>query len=148
MTPTFGELFAAVTAGPGHFGHREHVHLTWLAIRRVGPDAAIGLVGDGIRRTARYAGQPRKYHVTMTRAWVELIAARMRPDDPDFAVFAARHPEVLDKRLLNEHYRPGTLATQAARTGWVPPDARPFSAGPPATPRARPGISPGDADVR
>ncbi|MER7272994.1 hypothetical protein ABT369_00915 [Dactylosporangium sp. NPDC000244] len=144
MSPTFDELFAAVTAGPGHFGHREHVHLTWLAIHGVGPDAALGLVSDGIRRTARYAGQPRKYHVTMSRAWVELIAARMTPDDPDFAAFAARHPEVLDKRLLNEHYRPGTLATEAARTGWVPPDARPFTADPPAKSRAETDISPGN----
>ncbi|MEU7868906.1 hypothetical protein [Dactylosporangium sp. NPDC049140] len=123
---SFEELFATVTAGPGRFGHREHVHLTWLAIRRVGPDSAVALVSDGIRRTARYAGQPRKYHVTMSRGWVELIAARMTPGDPDFDTFAARRPEVLGKRLLSEHYRPGTLATEAARTGWVPPDAKPF----------------------
>jgi hypothetical protein len=126
VTDIFGELFAAVTAGHGPFGHREHVHLTWLAVRRTDPAAAVPLVSDGIRRTARYAGQPRKYHVTMSRAWVELIAARMSVDDPDFATFTARHPEVLDKRLLNKHYRPGTLATEAARTGWVPPDAEPF----------------------
>jgi 2'-5' RNA ligase len=126
MTGTFGELFTAVTAGHGRFGHREHVHLTWLAIRRTDPATAVELVSDGIQRTARYAGQPRKYHVTMSRAWVELIAARMSAADPDFATFAARHPEVLDKRLLNEHYRPGTLATEAARTDWVPPDAKPF----------------------
>ena len=31
---TFDELFAEVTASGGRFGHREHVHLTWLAVRR------------------------------------------------------------------------------------------------------------------
>ncbi|GAA3456301.1 hypothetical protein [Dactylosporangium matsuzakiense] len=119
---TFDELFAAVTGSSGRFAHRDHVHLTWLAIGAVGPQAAVDLVSEGIQRTARYAGQPRKYHVTMSRAWVELIAARMSQADATFDDFVARHPEVLDKRLLNTLYRPGTLATEAARTGWVPPD--------------------------
>ncbi|MCK9903182.1 hypothetical protein MXD63_24360 [Frankia sp. Cpl3] len=42
------------------FGHRQHVHLTWLAVRRYGTAAAVGLIGEGIQRTARYAGAPQK----------------------------------------------------------------------------------------
>ena len=120
---TFDALFAKVTtASGGRFGHRDHVYLTWLAIGETGPAAAVDLVSEGLQRTARYAGQPRKYHVTMSRAWVELIAARMSPDPEPFDTFLTRHPEVLNKRLLNTLYRPGTLATEAARTSWVPPD--------------------------
>lgn len=125
---TFEELMAEVMAGARRFGHREHVHVTWLAVRRVGAEAAVALVGDGIRRTARYAGAPQKYHHTMSRAWVELVACHTRPGDEDFASFAARNPELLDKRLLTQFYRPGTLAGAAARTGWVPPDLRPIPA--------------------
>ncbi|MFI5909621.1 hypothetical protein [Dactylosporangium sp. NPDC051541] len=120
---TFDALFAVVTtASGGRFAHRDHVYLTWLAIGEVGASAAVDLVSAGIQETARYAGQPRKYHATMSRAWVELIAARMPAEPEPFDAFVARHPEVLDKRLLNTLYRPGTLATEAARTGWVPPD--------------------------
>src|SRR4051812_29982951 len=96
----FDDLFAEVMAPGGHFGHRQHVHVTWLAVRRVGLAAAIEVVGDGIRATARYAGVPQKYHHTMSRAWVELVALRMDPGDAGFDAFAARAPEVLDKRLL------------------------------------------------
>src|SRR5438045_518737 len=46
----------------------------WLAVRRYGMPAAIRLVSVGIRRTARYAGAPQKYHETISRAWVELVA--------------------------------------------------------------------------
>src|SRR4051794_18240303 len=68
----FAALFAEVTADGRRFGHREHVHLTWLAVRRCGMPAAINVVSAGIRRTARYAGAPQKYHATVSRAWVEV----------------------------------------------------------------------------
>jgi hypothetical protein len=123
---TFEALFAQVMAGAPRFGHREHVHLTWLAVREVGAAAAVALVSDGIQRTARYAGRPQKYHVTMSRAWVELVAAADDAGVTDFADFAARNPRLLDKRLLTDYYRPATLASPAAKNGWVPPDLRPF----------------------
>jgi hypothetical protein len=119
----FDELMAKVTAPAGAFGHREHVHLTWLAVRRVGMPAAIALVSNGIQRTARYARAPQKYHVTVSRAWVELVAHHeAEHDQPDFAAFAERNPALLDKRLLTRFYRSTTLASTRARTSWVEPD--------------------------
>lgn len=123
----FDELMAEVMAAADRFGHREHVHLTWLAVRRFGVPVAIGLVSDGIQRTARYAGAPQKYHVTISRAWAELAGFHTAESgDADFAAFAARHPALLSKRLLARHYRPTTLASPQARTGWVEPDLAPF----------------------
>jgi hypothetical protein len=118
---------AEVTGSTGAFGHREHIHLTWLAVRRVGMPAAITLVSNGIQRTARYAGAPQKYHVTISRAWVELVDHHAaEPDRSDFADFAERNPALLDKRLLARFYRSTTLASARARTGWVEPDLAPF----------------------
>jgi hypothetical protein len=123
----FEALTAQVMATAGRFGHREHVHLTWLAVRRFGVSAAIDLVSDGIQRTARYAGAPQKYHVTVSRAWVEVIGyhAAEHPED-DFAAFAGRHPALFDKRLLTRFYRSATLAGPRARATWVTPDLAPF----------------------
>lgn len=70
----FAGLMAEVMATAHRFGHREHIHLTWLAVRHYGVGAAVGLVSDGIQRTARYAGAPQKYNATVSRAWVELVA--------------------------------------------------------------------------
>jgi hypothetical protein len=125
MTDAFGALLAEVMAGASHFGHRQHVHLTWLAVRRYGTDAAIDLVSVGIQRTARYAGAPQKYHATVSRAWVELVGHHAL-DEPDFDALTARHPDLLDKRLLARHYRSATLASPEARTTWVPPDLAPL----------------------
>lgn len=123
----FDELMAEVTGSTGAFGHREHIHLTWLTVQRVGMPAAIALVSDGIQRTARYAGAPQKYHATMSRAWVELVSHHAAEHDrPDFADFAERNPALLDKRLLARFYRSTTLASSQARIGWVEPDRAPF----------------------
>jgi hypothetical protein len=126
-TPGFHELMAEVMPAAGRFGHREHVHLTWLAVRRVGVPAAVGLVSDGIQRTTRYAGVPQKYHATISRAWVELIGHHAAEHgEDDFTAFADHHSALLDKRLLTRFYRPATLASGQARTGWVEPDLAPF----------------------
>ncbi len=127
MTSSFDQLMAEVMATADRFGHREHVHLTWLAVRRFGMPAAIGLVCEGIQRTARYAGAPQKYHATVSRAWVELVSYHVAGDrDNDFAAFASRYPALLGKRVLTRHYRPATLASQQAKVGWVEPDLAPF----------------------
>ena len=138
----FGELMTEVMAVADRFGHREHVHLTWLAVRRYGVPAAVGLVSDGIQRTARYAGAPQKYHATVSRAWVELIgyhAAEPGASD-DFASFADQHRALLSKRLLSRHYTAATLASPQARTGWAEPDLAPFPwTDPKGQPAGRPG---------
>lgn len=123
----FDELMAQVMACAERFGHREHIHLSWLTVRRCGVTTAVDLVSKGIQRTARYAGAPQKYHVTVSRAWVELVAYHAAEHDGgDFAGFAEWHPALLDKRLLARFYRSATLAAPRARTVWVEPDLAPF----------------------
>jgi len=121
----FAGLLVEVMAGASRFGHRQHVHLTWLAVRGHGVAEAVTLVSTGIQRTARYQGAPQKYHATISRAWVELVGHHFRAGE-DFAEFAARCPDLLDKRLLTTHYRSATLAGAAARQGWVEPDLEPL----------------------
>jgi hypothetical protein len=123
----FDGLMSEVMATATRFGHREHVRLTWLAVRRHGVEEAVGVVSDGIQQTARYAGAPQKYHATVSRAWVELVGYHVHegPTD-DFDTFADHHPALFDKRLLMRFYRPATLAAPVARSGWVEPDLAPF----------------------
>lgn len=128
MTAFDDVLAEALAATPdGRLSHRAHVHLTWLAVHRYGVPGATELIADGLRRTTRYAGVPQKYNATVSRAWVELVGHHVaeRPD-PSFDAFTERVPDLLDKRLLTRFYRPATLASPPARTGWVEPDRRPF----------------------
>ena len=95
------------------------------AVRHARGDARIC---DWIQRIAAYERAPQKYHHTVSRAWVEIVAHHVDadPDCADFDTFAARHPALLDKRLLSRHYRSSTLAAAPARRGWVEPDLLPF----------------------
>ncbi|MEV6876647.1 hypothetical protein [Amycolatopsis sp. NPDC051128] len=123
----FDALMAEVMAHADRFGHRQHIHLTWLAVRRYGTGTATAMISSGIQRTARYAGAPQKYNATVSRAWVELVGYHVASsDEDDFAAFADRYPALLDKRLLAHHYRASTLATAEARSGWVAPDLKPL----------------------
>ena len=123
----FAELMGEVMARAERFGHRQHVHLTWLAVRRYGTAAAVHVVSDGIRHTARYEGAPQKYNSTLSRAWVELVGHHaVESGVADFETFATRNPALLDKKLISRFYRATTLASTAARTGWVEPDLAPF----------------------
>ncbi len=126
-TSPFVELMREAMTGADRFGHRQHVHLTWLAVRRYGTAAAIGLVSEGIQATARYHGAPQKYNATVSRAWVELVGHHATAvNAPDFDTFAGLNSALLDKRLLTRFYRPATLASPAARAGWVEPDLASF----------------------
>ena len=121
-------ILAEIVPPGGAFGHREHVHLAYLAVQRYGPDKAADAVAGWIHQLAAHHGAPQKFHATVTRAWVEIVAHHMAADQNggDFASFADRYPPLLDKRLLTKHYSSRALASPAARTGWLEPDLAAF----------------------
>ena len=121
-------IWPQITGADEGFGHRQHINLAFLAVRRYGMPGAIARICEWIQRIAAYERAPQKYHHTVSRAWVEIVAHHV-DDDPacaDFGTFADRHPALLDKRLLTRHYRSSTLAAAPARRGWVEPDLLPF----------------------
>jgi hypothetical protein len=126
--PELAAILPEITGPGGQFRHRQHIHLAFLAVRRYGMPEATARICAWIQRIAAYERAPQKYHHTVSRAWVEIVAHHVNadPDCADFGSFAARHPALLDKRLLTRHYRSSTLAATAARRGWVEPDLLPF----------------------
>lgn len=121
-------ILAEIVPPGGAFRHREHIHLAYIAVRRFGPAGAADAVAGWIRHIAVYQRRPQKFHATVTRAWVEIVAHHMAaaPAGQDFAAFADWYPPLLDKRLLTRHYTSGVLASPAAKAGWVEPDLVPF----------------------
>ncbi len=109
------------------FPHAEHVRLTIVYLMRHGRDETIRKMYDGLLRFATAKGQPGKFHVTMTRAWVDLVesARRAYPETESPAALVARCPLLLDRDALLRFYSPGRLNSPDARERWVPPDRRP-----------------------
>jgi hypothetical protein len=128
LDPELAAILPAITGPAGQFRHRQHINLAFLAIQRYGMPEAIGKICSWIRHISAYERAPQKYHHTVSRAWVEIVAQHVAADQEctDFEIFAGRHPTLLDKRLLNRHYRSATLAAEPARRGWVEPGLVPF----------------------
>ena len=127
MPAELATVLAEIVPPGGAFRHREHIHLAYIAVQRYGPARAVGVVADWLRHLAAYHRAPQKFHATVTRAWVKIVAHHMAASPAaDFATFAGRYPALLDKRLLTMHYSSRALASPAARTGWAEPDLAPF----------------------
>jgi hypothetical protein len=111
--------------GGGRFGHREHIHLAFLAARR--GDAA-DLLRDWIRQIAASHEEPTATTGRSRPPGPRIVAhhVRLAPAIADFDAFAARFPALLDKTLLARHYSPAALASRSARSTWITPDLTPI----------------------
>ena len=96
--------FEAGTIPPAAFGHREHVRLAWLYLRRHGRAGAEHRLLAGLRTFAAAAGRPDKFNAPLTLAWVALIdtAAAALPPDHSFDDLLIHHPELLARRSAGE----------------------------------------------
>ena len=91
--PDLAAILPAITGPAGEFRHRQHIHLAFLAVRRYGMPEATVRICDWIRHIAAYERAPQKYHHTVSRAWVEIVAHHVDadPDCDDFDTFADQH---------------------------------------------------------
>jgi hypothetical protein len=111
------ELLTAFEAGTiesADFSHAHHVHVAWGLAHHYGTDDGLQRMISGVRQIATRAGRPDAFHLTITKAWFELIAT---VDDLRCA------PELLDKTILSRYYSPGRLAE--GRDRWVEPPVEP-----------------------
>jgi hypothetical protein len=114
------------------FHHRDHVRLAWLAVRRHGERAGEQVVADGIRRFAAAHGHGDRYHDTITRFWVRLVAhaARHAPfgAEHDLDALLGAHPLLLDASAPLRHWSREALFSDEARRAWREADlvALPF----------------------
>jgi hypothetical protein len=127
-----GEFLAAFencTFDPSNFHHADHVRLAWIYVHRVGAIAAEQRLVDGIRKLATHAGAPNKFLHTATIAWARLVALAVEKDPSKlpFSAWITKHPELLNKDLLDQFYSSGILKTEPARAQWVEPDRKPLN---------------------
>ena len=125
-----GEFVAAIEScaiSCGDFHHADHVRLAWIYLRRYPLVEAIGRFTESLRRFAAHCGAPKKYHETITWAYLLLIHERMQRDDArceweDFragnADLFSWNPSILER----DYYAPETLRSDLARRIFVLPD--------------------------
>ena len=77
----------------------------------------------GAKGLAARAGVPEKFNMTLTLAYLGLIAEKMA-DSPvmDSEAFVRAHPDLLRASRLSEWYSPARLHSDRARRSFVLPD--------------------------
>jgi hypothetical protein len=117
------DILRRILGARGAFSHREHLELAWNYLALYEVDEAQRAVGSAIRHVARLHGMPDRYHQTITRSWVQLVALhRLGSDARSFDEFIAENPGLLDRRVLDRHYSRELIASPRARARWTEPD--------------------------
>jgi hypothetical protein len=107
------------------FGHRQHIELAWTYLGHYDIDVASEAMAGAIRHVAALHGAPGKYHETLTRAWVHVVALhRAASAAESFDDFVAENPRLLDRHLLDRHYSRELIMSREARVRWTAPDLR------------------------
>jgi len=110
------------------FRHADHIRLAWIYVRRYGADKAEERIAETIRRFAISHGHEAKYHDTLTRAWLRLVATaeHLTPTVATFDELLSKHGWLLDRSALSVFYSAIRLSSETARHGWADPDCRPL----------------------
>ena len=104
--------------------HPDHVRVTWHYLRRDGLAAVLRELPERLRRYAASKGAPEYYHETITFAFVCLIHERLaQAEGLEWEAFAAAHPELFERGLLERYYRREVLESDFARRTFVWPAA-------------------------
>ena len=107
----------------GNFDHEAHVYVGWLYLEKWQTAEAIERFTAALKRLTVQLGVPGKYHETITWFYMLAIAERRRQGE-SWLQFRAANTDLLDRsdNILQRYYRPATLATERARSGFVLPD--------------------------
>lgn len=107
------------------FGHAEHVQVAFELLQKYDFIDAAATYAKGIRTIATKAGAPQKFNLTITYAFMSLIAERMTDTDTqDFAQFATQNPDLFSKNVLAKWYAPDRLTSETARGVFLMPEPR------------------------
>lgn len=125
MKARYSELmrqFEAHEVDAGAFGHREHVQVAWEMLHKYSFMDASAKYTNAINTIATRAGVPEKFNMTITLAFLSVIAERVYASkEADFEAFIAINEDLLSKSVLNEWYSDEQLQSEFARTHFLLP---------------------------
>ncbi|MEZ4321630.1 MAG: hypothetical protein R3F61_29420 [Myxococcota bacterium] len=105
------------------FDHRAHLAVAFESLDQHGLAGAMARVPERLRTLAEVAGEPGKYHETLTIAWLLVLADRRgRCPGASLDTVLERFPELLDPGCVARLYAEGTLASAEARAAFRLPD--------------------------
>jgi len=114
--------FEAFELSPAEFGHRQHVQVAFEMLHKYSYLDACARYANAIDTMTTNVGTAEKLNVTITFAFLSLIAERVhRNPKLDFEAFLAQNPDLLSKNSLDKWYSSDELRSDFARTHFLLP---------------------------
>ncbi len=121
--------FESGDLAPDGFSHEDHVAVAWQMLRGDDFLEAARRYTAGLRALTEKAGVPEKFNMTVTLAFLSVIAERMAGrNEETFEAFLANNRDLVSGNPLNAWYTKERLASASARTGFLMPDQWNFPA--------------------
>jgi len=105
--------------------HEAHFRIAWICLSRYPFDEALKKITDGIQQFDRKYAGGRKYHATITKAYMLLIHHRIEKEDhPNWKAFLENNRDLLKPvgDVLLRYYQAETLFSNRARAEFLTPD--------------------------
>lgn len=123
QTSDLTQAFEAHGIDNTQFGHAEHVQVAYELLRKYDFIDAAAIYAKGIRTLAAAAGAPQKFNLTITYAFMSLIAERqIRSTQGEFAGFVSENPDLMSKDVLSQWYGKSRLTSDTARRVFLMPE--------------------------
>lgn len=123
----FLRAFEECTLPKTEFRHQGHLRICFMYLGKYDFDTAMQRVCEGIIRFATSLGALHIFHLTLTCAWVHIVAKAMQGNkQTSFAAFIEASNYLLDKDLPKRYYSEQVLSSELARKEWIEPDLARF----------------------
>ncbi|MBL4633788.1 MAG: hypothetical protein JKY56_07940 [Kofleriaceae bacterium] len=116
-------LFLAQKIEPSEFRHMDHLRVAYEMLHANDFIDAIAQYAKGIRSMASRAGAPAKFNVTITIAFMSLVAERIHiAPQKCFSEFISENGDLLQKDVLDQWYGQDRLQSDVARQIFLLPN--------------------------
>jgi len=124
----FRESYESQLFPAANFRHLDHVRLAWIYVRELGAEEAEQKMCTAIRRFAKANGADKKYHATITVAWVRMVAIALTESPGEgFAEFISAHGWLASHQALFQFYSMELIESEEARAKFMEPDLAPIA---------------------
>ncbi len=126
MTTDWSKLtqqFEACEIAPSAFRHLDHIGVAYEMFNQYGFLSTLTKFSEAIEAMATKAGAPEKFNVTITVAFLSVIAERLnRTKHSTFDEFIVSNADLLEKHVLKNWYSEERLCSSLARGQFLLPD--------------------------
>lgn len=105
------------------FAHADHVRVAYDLLRKYDFIDAAANYAKGVRAIASKDGMPNKFNLTLTYAFMSLIAELLSADtNQSFERFVRSNPDLMSKDILTKWYSKERLHSETALKTFLLPD--------------------------